>query len=47
MSNKTILVYYYQYQYKIKLYSKDLLYEFVIWKARTAHHKLTNNDEDQ
>ena len=47
MPNKTILAYYYCCQQKMDLYREGLSYGSSYWKARTAHHKATNKDEDR
>ena len=45
--NKTILAYYYRCRKKMYLYQEGILYRSSNWKARTAHHKPTNKDDDR
>ena len=47
MLNKTILAYYYHCQQKMDFYWEWLSDGSSHWKARTAHHKATNKDEDR
>lgn len=47
VSNKTCLAYFHRCQRKMDLYREGLTYGSTNWKARTAHHKPTNTDEDR
>ena len=47
VSNKTCLAYFHRCQRKMNLYWEGLTYGSTNWKARTAHHKPTNTDEDR
>lgn len=47
MPNHIILVYYYQYKYKMDFYQEGINYRSFSWKARIVYHKPTNKDEDR
>ena len=45
--NHTTLVYFHRCCRKMDLYWEGINYGFLSWKARTAHQKPTNKDEDR
>ena len=45
--NHTTLAYFHRCRRKMDLYQEGINYGSSSWKARTAHHKPTNKDEDR